>query len=187
MKALKIGDKYLSVNGKLFNAPISDSIITVDQNVVTSNNSPIKTYARVTMDDLYASYSGRDSSGNHTFDMLEVRLNDAKGEVLSGRDYRKQKSVLVKPGTTIYVCAYAKIFDLDSPGSINAQIQKNGKIVKSGSYAYGGETIAVSYSFTVNENIRIQSRVSASDDAQTVNGVYTVYLACADLVNIITE
>lgn len=30
MKALKIGDKYLSVNGKLFNAPISDSIITVD-------------------------------------------------------------------------------------------------------------------------------------------------------------
>lgn len=172
MKALKIGDKYLSVNGKLFNAPVSDSIITVDQNVVISDNKAVKIWPRVTISDSSADISIK--YGSTTYTLTDASIKTSDGTILSSSGNRTNKSILVKPGTKITVRACVK--RCDSWAALrDTYIIMNDASVARVSPDSPYSTYYASYTFTVQKNVKITLYDMVYNKVANGNNHYTLY------------
>lgn len=172
MKALKIGDKYLSINNKLLNAPISNSIITVGQNVVMSDNKAVKIWPRVTIGDSSADISVK--YGSTTYTLTDASIKTSDGTILSSSGNRTNKSVFVKPGTKITIRTCIKRCDSWAPDASTYIIMNDTNVASTtpdGPYT----TYYANYTFTVQKNVKINLHGMVKHQVANHNNHYTLY------------
>lgn len=172
IQVLKYNNKYLSLGGKLLEAPISDSVITASGDVLMADGKAVEAWPRVKISDSSADISV--TYGSTTYTLTDASVTTSDGTMLSSSGNRTNKSVLVKPGTEITVRVCVKKYDSWAPIR-NTYIYMNGTSVASVSSDSPYTTYYASHTFTAQKNVKIDLYGMEKHEVAYGSNRYTLY------------